>query len=162
MGWQIYSILERFIKAGPTGGTSEEDQHRHITVKMIDINIETPPDVDPSLFGRPRATGYRSSRDSDTSILDPKMLTSFIANDMGGLLRGGDHEWFWYGTILYEHVDTIVIKHDGEEFRRYDVAEKLKAVAGFREHHISTERLAEYKKATWEKRRERGLKVLED
>jgi hypothetical protein len=35
IGWQLYSILERFIKAGPTGEGSDRHAHSHITVKTI-------------------------------------------------------------------------------------------------------------------------------
>jgi len=162
IGWQIYSILERFIKAGPGGELENKDEHRHIVVKTLDINIETPPDVDPARFGPPKSGygGRQSHR--EMHVLDPAYLTAFVAGDISGLLRSGHHEWFRYGMILYEHVDSIVIRKDGEEMSRLDVAERLRDVGGFQERHISAQMLAEYKEGTWEKRRERGLRVLEE
>jgi hypothetical protein len=159
IGWQVYSILERFIKAGPTGGGSDKHAHCHTTVKTIDVNVQTPPGVDPSLFGHARSGGYS---DQDESVLDPKHLATFITRNIGCLLRSDDHEWFRYGSILFEHVDHVVIKWDGDLIRELDVAECLSDAAGFKEHYLSKEELAMYKETTWRAREQRGLKVLED
>jgi hypothetical protein len=159
MGWQIYSILERFIKVGPVGECSEKQCHRHMTVKTLNINVETPRDVDPTLFRSPRISGFSRDESDEGSVLDPSYLADFIANDINALLSGRDPDWFPYGKILYEHVDTVVISLDGKELQRFGVATRLMLVEGFDERYISNEVLAEYKKATWEKRRERGLKV---
>jgi hypothetical protein len=162
MGWQIYAILERFIKAGTRGEMDDEKEHNRMTVKTIDINIETPPDVDPSLFAGPSCYRRRHSDDDlETSVLDPEYLVDFINRDISALMHG-DHEWFQYGKILFEHVDTVVVRRNGVEMHKYDVAESLGAAGGFKEKYISEEMLKEYKTATWEKRRERGLKVLGD
>jgi hypothetical protein len=140
----------------------DENEHSHMTVKTIDINIETPSDVDPSLFAGPSCYRRRHSDDDlETSVLDPEYLVDFINRDINALMHG-DHEWFQYGKILFEHVDTVVVSRDGVEMHKYDVAESLGAAGGFKEKYISEEMLKEYKTATWEKRRERGLKVLED
>jgi hypothetical protein len=177
MSWQIYSILERFIKAGPVGRTGPNKEyeyvpgkdwyaegllHRHVVVKTIAINVETPPDVDPALFATPRSGGYASNETSKESVLDPRYLADFIKRDIMGLLQGGNHEWFSYGKILYEHVDMVTISVDGEELEAFDVAQRLKSVGGFQERYLTAGALAEYKRLTWEKRRERGLKVLEE
>mgnify|MGYP003624097715 CR=1 FL=1 len=159
IGWQLYSILERFIKAGPTGEGSDKHAHSHITVKTIDINVQTPPGVDPSLFRHARSGGYS---DRDDSVLDPKHLATFITQNISCLLRSEDHEWFRYGSVLFEHVDHVVIKCDGNLISELDVAECLSDAAGFREHHLSQEALAVYKETTWKARKQRGLKVLED
>lgn len=165
MGWQIYSILERFIKAGPVGKLSDEDAHthRHIAVKTIDINIETPPDVDPSTFGGPLSDNYLDfHQQNQTAVLCPEYLADFIAQNVNELLCGGNKELFDYGKILYEHVDFIVISRDGEEVRTLDVAVRLKNLGGFEERHLSKKALEEYKVAIWAKRKERGLRGLLD
>jgi hypothetical protein len=176
MSWQIYSILERFLKAGPVGRTGidkehmlsadkdgfQDQKHRHVVVKTIDIKVETPPHVDPLLFGPPRGSGYRRDRRSEKTVLSPHYLADFIKFEINQLLRGGDHEYFSYGKILYEHVDTISISVDGENLETFDVAQRLKDVGGFKERYITPEVLARYKKVTWQKRKERGLRVLED
>jgi hypothetical protein len=165
MGWQIYGILERFIKAGPVGKLNDEDlhNHRHLTVKTIDINVETPPNADPSTFGSPLSANFMSSdQQSQISVLDPEHLAYFIAHNMNDLLCGGNKEWFEYGKILYEHVDFIVISCDEEEIRKLNVAVRLKNLGGFEERHVSEKALEEYKADTWAKRKERGLRVLDD
>ncbi|KAF2826847.1 hypothetical protein CC86DRAFT_369984 [Ophiobolus disseminans] len=160
MGWQIYSILERFIKAGPRGEVKTEDEHRHVTAKTIDINIVTPPDVDPASFEVPRSASPHRTQDAETTVLDPRYLAQFVSHDIFGLLAGGDVEWFQYGKILYEHVDRVVVRLDGQDFREYDVAKRLRAVGNLDERYVSQDALKEYKTVTWAKRRERGLQVL--
>jgi hypothetical protein len=162
-GWQIYSILERFLRVGPLGeisGENSEHEDRLINVKTIDINIETPLDVDPARFGYPRSGGY-GIRDGDVSdsVLSPVILAGFVKSDMTALLRGRDHEWFMYGQVLFEHVDTVVVRLDGQELARLDVAECFEHAEGFKEHYISKIALEEYKALVWELRKERGLKV---
>jgi len=165
MGWQIYGILERFIKAGPVGKLEDNKihTHRHMTVKTIDINVETPQDVDPSASGNPISASLMSSlRDDADTVLSPEYLARFVAQNMNGLLAGGDREWFAYGKVLYEYVDFIVIRHDGVEIKRLDVAERLRGVGGFQEKYVSEKELQDYKAATWAKRKIRGLRVLSD
>jgi hypothetical protein len=169
--WQTYSILERFIKAGPVGEVGENHEHRHMTVKILVINIETPPDVDADLF-QTSSHRYQTEHDfnGELSVLDPRYLAQDISNNMANLLGSVDPEWFSYGKILYEHVDTISVRLDGEELIALDVAERLRDVCegheleGYRKdiwnRYLSPEGLAEYRKRTWEKRKERGLKVL--
>ncbi|KAJ4377593.1 hypothetical protein N0V83_000420 [Neocucurbitaria cava] len=138
MGWQIYSILERFIRAGPTGNGTAADEHRHIAVKTLNINVETLADIDPARFG--------------------PHLINFLEGNIGSLLYGTNHEWFEYGQILYEHVDEVVVLKDGEELRRFDVAAMLESVVSI-DKYLTQERLDSYKESTWMARRKRDLKA---
>lgn len=51
---QLYSISERFIKAGPVSDMSKDDEHCHVTVNMINIDVGTPPGIEPDRFGSVR------------------------------------------------------------------------------------------------------------
>ena len=161
MQWQIYAVLERFIRAGFSGETECRNTHKHITAKRINIDIQTPPDVSPERFGRP-ANGYprRRRKEEPKTVLDPDYLAGFVRGNLGGLMVGLNYEWFNYGQILYEHLDEIVLCKDGVEIERWDVAERLKNVVP--ESHLSREKLAEYKEEAWALRRARGLKVLDN
>ncbi|CAO2647300.1 Nn.00g082220.m01.CDS01 [Neocucurbitaria sp. VM-36] len=162
VGWQIYSILERFIRVGPTRICTEVDAHRHIVIRTLNINIETPPDVDVARFCHPRSGlggWYRNTeRDNDKDTLDPDYLASFIIGNISGLLSGVHHEWFEYGQILYEHVDEVVILKDGEKLETFDVANMLQAVVG-QEKYLTQQRLDTYREFAWRVREERGLVV---
>jgi hypothetical protein len=172
MDWQTYSILERFIKAGPVGQVDEEHTHRHMSIKSLVINVETPPDVDETRLGEPRSMNYADPDDGELTRLDPTYLVSAINLKMDWLLRGGSFEWFSYGQILYEHVDTIKIQRDGKEVDVFDVAQRLRDVGGFEEitrdwqqeawNKICPLGLEEWKRVTWEEREKRGLKVFGD
>jgi hypothetical protein len=160
MDWQTYSILERFIRAGPVGTVSADHAHRHMTVKSLVINVETPPGIDEVEFSAPRSSNFRRvNNDAALTVLDPAYLARSINGNMRGLLGCG-HEWFRYGQILYEHVNTVTIQVNGEDLNVLDVAERLRDVGGFEEKYVSSEALAEYKRVTWEKRGQRGLKVI--
>ncbi|KAF1847978.1 uncharacterized protein K460DRAFT_403289 [Cucurbitaria berberidis CBS 394.84] len=166
MGWQIYGVLERFIRAGPIGHCTERNDHRHVAVKTLNINIETPPDIDASRFlEAPRTVQWRHysnpvDDDDDKDVLDPDYLVDFIRGRLYGLLNGSDHEWFSYGKILYEHVDEVVMKKDGVQIRRFDVAKMLRNVQGLEERYVTKKQLRKYKEMVWRVRKERGLKVL--
>jgi hypothetical protein len=169
MDWQTYSILERFIKAGPVGQVDENHVHRHMSIKDLVINVETPPDVDETHLSEPRSANYADPDDDVLTGLDPEYLVSGIIQKMNLLLRGGSTEWFSYGKILYEHVDTISIRLDGKEIEMFDVAQRLMDVGGF-DVTRSWEKeawdkmyplgLEEWKRVTWEERGKRELKVL--
>ncbi|KAF2025504.1 hypothetical protein EK21DRAFT_93191 [Setomelanomma holmii] len=160
MSWQVYSILERFIKIGYIGKCGDGFGRRCTTVKTININVETPPDIDPSEFGFPLSS--RHSRRYNPTVLEPKYLANFIDSNISGLLCSQDHEWFGYGKILFQNVDVIRISLDGQLNKEYDVAECLKNAGGFKAHYIPTQKLRQYRKETWKERKERGLKLLEE
>ncbi|KAH7079507.1 hypothetical protein FB567DRAFT_595504 [Paraphoma chrysanthemicola] len=167
--WQIYSILERFVRVGPRGETNDEHAHHHITVKTININVETPAGVDLALFDLPMKFPFSTQRNPET-VLSPVYLARFVAWNIEevlqttgypeGLLPAGHHEWFRYGAVFFEHVDCVVVRLDGKVLMERDVAECLKNAGGFKEKHLSKQDLAEYKRETWKVRRERGLRVL--
>jgi hypothetical protein len=50
MSWQVYGILEPSLRAGPCVQRSELKENRNVTIKILDINIERPPDTDPTRF----------------------------------------------------------------------------------------------------------------
>lgn len=162
MKWQLYAVLERFIRAGPDGETEDPDTHLHVTVKTVRINVQTPPLKEGLQFGPPRS-GRRGRRERALGgdMLDPAYLVQFVGRHLRGLLKDQIHEWFQYGTILYEHVDEIVVCKDGVEVMREDVAEGLKETF-VNDRYFSAEDLREYKRKTWELRKARGLKVASD
>jgi hypothetical protein len=147
MRWQIYSVLKRFIEAGPRSKVALIHVHRHVIVKVLHINVETPQHVDHALFGPPRSNHPKCRVRHESSVLSPRFLAEFIVGEVKELLS---HRAFEYGTILYEHVDTVVVSLDGAELKRFDIADYLRDTPGY----------CEYKKATWGLRRERGLRVL--
>ena len=147
--WQIYSLLVRFIRVGPLGERTRNDEHHHFTTETLNINVETPPGIDPSRFDRPALCGGR--RDTEDSVLSPEYLTNFL----GRLLHGLVHGWFNYGKVLLEHVDEVRLCMDGEEKFKIDVAERLK------EYLEKLDGTMAYKKEVWRLREGRGLKVLE-
>lgn len=176
MGWQIYSILERFLELGPqsdaqhqraTHDKRKDHKHYPMAIKTLEINIETPSGIDPARFSPP--AGRRRELDTDfvDTVLDPQYLFRFVRGDILTLLRGQSHEWFHYGKVLFEHVDYVVFKLDGEfdeqQWGRVcDVAKELKAAGGFQERYFSQDQLREYKEEAWRIRKERGLRGLED
>ena len=162
MGWQLYAVLERFIRAGPGGETEDTDTHLHITAKTIHINVETPPLEEGLRFGPPKSK-FRTRREREVGgdVLDPEYLVRFVSGYLAGLLKPHGREWFQYGAILFEHVDEIVVCKDGVEVMREDVAECLKETF-FDDRYFSAEDLREYKRKTWELRKARGLKVAGD
>ena len=162
MGWQLYAVLERFIRVGPGGETDDKDTHLHLTVKTVRIDVQTPPLEEGLQFGPPK-TGRRGrrARALGGDVLDPAYLVQFVGGHLRGLLKDQTREWFQYGTILYEHVDEIVVCKDGVEMIREDVAECLKETF-IEDRYFSAEDLREYKRKTWELRKSRGLKVVSD
>ena len=162
MGWQLYAVLERFMRAGPGGETEDTDTHLHVTAKTVRIDVQTPPLEEGLLFGPPRS-GHMRRRESGLGgdVLDPAYLVQFVTGHLRGLLKNQDREWFQYGTILYEHVDEVVVCKDGVEVMREDVAECLKGTF-IDDRYFSAEDLRKYKQNTWELRKSRGLKVVDD
>lgn len=163
--WQIYSVLERFIRVGPTGNRVGRDEHRHITIETLEINVETPPNIDKSRFGPPRSGGYRAVGHEERDVLDPEYLAEFILVNLKSLLAVGEsrisNEWLSYGRILFEHVDHVVVKLDGQVMENLDIAEQLRMICGSEESQESQEWLKGYQEKTWSKRKQRGLKVLD-
>jgi hypothetical protein len=173
MSWQIYSILEGFskycqcerehsadlihlVRMGPAGKDGDANNDRHISIKTLDINVETPPGVNPDELRPPRSGGARYYHASD-SVLDPRYLADFIAKNIRDLLGSGDATWFMYGKILYEHIDTVIVRQDGEELERFDVAERLKHFGGYSPSRNLMMSYEGYKTIAWKRRASRGL-----
>ncbi|KAH7413816.1 hypothetical protein DE146DRAFT_626937 [Phaeosphaeria sp. MPI-PUGE-AT-0046c] len=160
LAMQLYSILERFIKAGPVGDMSKDCEHRHVVVKAINMKVERPSHIDPALYAMPRSS--TGSTIASGSVLKPSFLAVFIGNSMATLLAGTQYDAFWFGKIIFEHVDSISISLGDRKLRTIDVAEKLEALKyfSFDEERFSVEEMEEYKTITWRLRKERGLKCL--
>ncbi|KAF2125529.1 GMC oxidoreductase [Dothidotthia symphoricarpi CBS 119687] len=162
MTWQIYSLLGRFIRVGPTGERATDKEHKHVIVKTLCIDVKSPPSVDPSRFGKPKSGRGCNWDEEPEHVLDPQYLVDFLVEQIDWLLSGDHgHEWFSYGMILYEHVDEIIVSQDNKHMRTWDVATHLKHVDGFDERYFSAERVKEYKRKTWQWRKARGLRVLD-
>lgn len=163
MKYQLYEILNRFIRDGPAGKVRDEEMSKHVTAKCIRINVLTPEEVPKEKFVGPLSGPrvWRRGRDVQGGVLDPHFLADFVWNQLGALLRSEYRDFFQYGKILFEHVDEIVLCKDGAELKRWNVAECLQAVS-VEERYISRDQMSAYKQEVWQMRRARGLKVLED
>jgi hypothetical protein len=145
----------------PLGERTRDDENHHVTVKVLNFNVETPARIDPARFGRPAlADGGR--RGVDVSVLSPDYLVVFIEQLVHNLMdhKLVDHNslmdgWFHYGKVLFEHVDEVRVSKDGQERPRFDVAKRLKEYPELEEDVVA------YTKEAWRLRKERGLKVLE-
>jgi hypothetical protein len=174
MSWQIYSMLERFskyclcewehsadlvdpVRMGPAGEDGDANNDRHISIKTLDINVETPPGISPDDLRPPRSGGMRYYDGSD-SVLCPTYLADFIVENIRDLLGSGDATWFMYGKIIYEHVDTVIVRQDGEDLERFDVAERLKHFGGYSPSRNLMMSYEGYKAIAWKRRASRGLK----
>lgn len=162
MGWQIYAVLERFIRAGTNAEMRTPEVHLHATAKTIRVDIQTPSGVDPKRFSlRPiSALWGRRSRVDGADTLDPAFLARYVKGRVGGLLSDDNYEWFTYGQILYEHLDEFIVCKDGAEVGRWDVAECLRA-REVDSPYFSQQQMEEYKDEAWKLRKLRGLKVLD-
>ena len=143
---------------GPAGEDGDANNDRHISIKTLDINVETPPGVNPEEFRPPRSSGGWYFNTDSISVLDPKYLVDFIVGEIRSLLGSGDATWFSYGKLLYEHIDTVTVRQDGEEIERFDVAERLKDFGGYSPARITMMSYEGYKAIAWKRRASRGLK----
>ncbi|KAF2443903.1 hypothetical protein P171DRAFT_474044 [Karstenula rhodostoma CBS 690.94] len=161
MGWQLYAVLERFLRVGVRGETGDEDTHMHVAANCIRIDVQTPPGVAAAQFGPPLTSLSPLRNKNGGTVLDPGYLVAYVEENLEGLLAGGNYKWFTCGQILFEHVGEIVVCKDGVEVRRWDIAEQLRELGDIPEQYFSAEQLRGYKKKAWQARRERGLKFLE-
>ncbi|KAL1601638.1 hypothetical protein SLS60_006553 [Paraconiothyrium brasiliense] len=163
MGWQLYAVLERFIKAGARGETGSPNTHMHVTAKCIRIDVQTPLVFGVERFGEwPSDVSGRRKSEGGNHVLEPDYLVAFVLSHLNGLLGGLDYEWFKYGQILFEHVDLIVVCKDGVEETRLDVATMLKELGDISDRRSYLEQFGNYKEDTMRLRKERGLKVLDE
>lgn len=164
MSWNIYSILERFFKVGPTGKRHDADEHKHVTIKTLDINIETPENVDPSRFKAPQSGNHlrrQNNEDVQDPVLDPTYLANFIGGNIQWMIYMGESAE-GYGKIFHEHLDQIIVRKDGEEVANWDIAEIFRDLTAKKWYRHESETIEQWKARTAEKRRERGLRVLEE
>lgn len=160
MGWQIYAVLERFIRAGTNAEMRTPDAHLHVTAKTIRVDVQTPPEIDLKRFSpRPRSalTGRRGLVEG-ADTLDPAFLAAYVTRQIRGLLTSSSYEWFTYGQILYEHLNKIIVCKDGTEIARWDVAECLHG-RHVESRYFSPQEMETYKQKAWELRKSRGLHV---
>ena len=130
------------------GERTRANERKHFTVKTLNINVETPPGIDPSRLGFPKLlSGRKGIKDS---VLDPEYITQVLKRLLNNLVYG----WFDYGKVSFEHVDEVCLGKDGEAVWKADVAERLRDYPG------PDEEMDAYKKEAWRLRKERGLKVF--
>ncbi|KAF2106545.1 hypothetical protein BDV96DRAFT_329989 [Lophiotrema nucula] len=160
MAWQIYGVLERFFLVGPTGANRHLDENRSVSIKSLDINIETPPDVESWRFGPPRSSDWFALEEED-HVLDPGDLKDFVYVNIRHMLgmvaiTGG------FGNMFHEHLDEVVVRLDGKECKRYDVAKMFQELE-FGPNAFTADRGAfeAWKAMATQKRKKSGLRVLE-
>lgn len=156
MSWQVYAILERFVKVGPAGEVTGRDMNKHFTAKCIRIDFQTPAGVSREKLGPPLSghDSFGGRKDTRGRVLDPMYLADYVAHDLECMLWFSKDTWFRCGQILYEHLDKLILYKDGKEFQRWDIAEQLRNL----EESSSVKR---YRPLAWQRRRERGLKCLD-
>lgn len=165
--WQFYSVLDRFLRVGPTGECQSKQKHRDVVLKTLDINVQTPPNIDPSHFVQPGSRRRRSASKDRFSVVDPDYLAHFLTNYIKILLRM-DHHTAPYGAIFYNFMNEVVIRRDGEVVERMNIASRIPELAynnghpyhpyeGSNEKNLSA--FAKWKASTIKYREERGLQL---
>ncbi|KAF2791811.1 hypothetical protein K505DRAFT_326582 [Melanomma pulvis-pyrius CBS 109.77] len=137
------------------------DRGRGISIKSLNINVETPSGIDQSRFGEP-LSGVSTQDFIEDHVLDPDYLTNFIWRYLTQTLTLYDNAW--YGSSLYEFLDEVVLRKDGEDFKRLDAAlsfRDLKLPNDF-ESGDTRDTFNEWKRTCAKKRRRAGLRVLKD
>lgn len=164
LSWHIFSLLERFFMVGPTGECGKKTEGRNVTLKTLDINVETPSDVDPSRFMPPKSGGHRRRQSEDDEpvdpVLDPKYFTEFVTSDVRWMLTM-DYHAADYGKIFYEYMDRIIVRRDGEVEMEWDLAEHFRDVKFTDSFRRNQEQFDHWKRQTTKKRMAWGLRVLE-
>jgi len=164
ISWHIYSIIERFFKVGPAGKRQDAEEHKHVTIKTLDINVEIPDNVDPSRFNAPQTGHYGRRRDNESAgepVLDPTYLAQFVITNIRWMIHMGDSAE-GYGKIFHEHLDEVIVRKGGEEMARWEIARVFRDLTAKDWYRHESETIEQWKAQTAEKRRERGLRVLEE
>ena len=164
MSWNIYSILERFFRVGPTGKRQDAEEHKHVTIKTLNINVEIPDNVDPARFNAPQTGHYDHRRDNEGAgepALDLMYLAQFVMADIRWMIHMGDAAE-WYGKMFHEHLDEVIVRKGGEEMARWDIAGVFMELTAKDWYRHESEAIEQWEARTAEKRRERGLRVLEE
>ncbi|KAF2269520.1 hypothetical protein CC78DRAFT_281919 [Lojkania enalia] len=159
MAWEVYSVLERFFRVGPLGSVRNSYGRRNIGIKTLDINFETPPGIEPWRFVRPRSQRSYFHLDVEGSTLSPDELRYFVDTNIMSMLSLG-HRSDGYGNMFYEHLDEIVIRKDGEECTRYDIARMFNELEFTNNCWTRSETIFNnWKRRAVSRRMELGLKV---
>ncbi|RDW74856.1 hypothetical protein BP6252_05998 [Coleophoma cylindrospora] len=126
ISWIIYSLFERLIYYGPWWkATGKEDEQKRFIIRQLEVNIMTPPGIQPESFGPPQSSGNpHRGKNKTAMVLSPMYLFDFIRQYIWILLNM-QNNWANYGHLLYENVGRIVFKLDGEVKSDVDVAEVL-------------------------------------
>ncbi|CAI6336642.1 unnamed protein product [Periconia digitata] len=162
MAWQIYDVLDRFLTVGPVGARTNAEADRSVVLKTLDIDIQTPPNVEEERFSEP---GWGQEEVPGFYVLDPNYLARFVYTQVEGMM-GMHADSPDCGKIFYEFMNEVVVSKDGQVVGVFDVASYLQGLEYSVGLSISTPSgktkavFDEWKKNTIKKRRERGLKVL--
>jgi hypothetical protein len=132
--WAFYNVLHRFLVLGPVGKYNGEGQDnrqdREIIIDHLEIEVLTPPHIDPKRFKPPRTRRrYEESepgfeKPTVNDVLSPDYLADFICNQIGYLL-GLSYHTLSYGDILYERIGSIRILQDSVEKRHWELGDRL-------------------------------------
>lgn len=79
---------------------------------------------------------------------------------VGRLLGNDSYEWLTYRTILYEHLNEVVVFQDDVEIGRWFIVKCLQG-REVEERHFSQEQIREYRQKTWDLWKARELKVFD-
>ena len=163
MGWQIYGIFERFLRVGATHERTNKDEHKHIILKTLNINVQAPPDIEPALLGHPKSCSRGNcGAQEEKIVLDPDFLANAIARRIRRNLKCRRTEArgsFTQCKIVFEHMEYITVTREEYEKEAFDIAELMKEVYTFRQQDTTLEDRYRYQNALLRIRRERGLRV---
>ncbi|CAI6338148.1 unnamed protein product [Periconia digitata] len=167
MVWCFYAVLVRFLRVGPTGECQSNRKHRSIVLKTLDIDVRTPPNIDPSHFVKPGSSRKRSASKDIGSVVDPDYLARFLTGYIEYLLNM-DHHAAPYGKIFYILMNEIVLRRDGKVVERINIASRIPKLAynngrPYHPYEGSSEKnlndFAEWKARAIEYRKQRGLQL---
>jgi hypothetical protein len=100
----MYGIFDRFAQVGPLGERDMKSKSKHFTIKTININLETPSHIEPPPFTRRQGL---DQNEVGRTLVD--YFVWFLRSRLNG-------SWSYdTGVVFFEHVDEIVIYHDGVE-----------------------------------------------
>jgi hypothetical protein len=138
--WRLYTVLERFLRCGAIGSRSSSED-RGLRLKQLDVNVETPTDIEKSLIapddiGPDNLPKYRRENPPHNMTMHPATLAKLIYIWVEGILRLSDPSYALPGTpiakyskIFLERIEDIRIKVDGEKRFSIDVAEMKREIA---------------------------------
>jgi hypothetical protein len=163
MGWQVYGILERFQRVGTTHERTNKDEHKHIILKTLNINVQAPPDIDPAVLGCAKSCSRGTcGEQKEKIVLNPDFLANAIARHIRRDLKCRSTEArgsFTQCKIVFEHVEYITVTRNEYEKEAFDIAELMKEMYTFKQWATAVEDIYEYQSELLRMRRERDLRV---